>query len=193
MTNYEVESKFRVDDPEPIRQALLASNALECESVAQEDRYLSHPSRNFAETGEALRLRLDGSTNKITYKGAKLGGVAKTREEIEVTFEDGLDNRESLTRLFSLLGFQEVAIVRKGRVEFALERGNRLFHVAIDRAERLGSFVEVETIARGEADVPAAQTEVVALANELGLDQPEPRSYLRMLLESEGFPGAESR
>ena len=193
MTNYEVESKFRVDDPEPIRQALLASNALEREAVAQEDRYLAHPSRNFAETGEALRLRLDGSTNKITYKGAKLGGLAKTREEIELTFEEGLENRERLTRLFLLLGFQEVATVRKRRVEFEAERNNRLFHVAIDRAESLGTFVEVETIAGGETDVPAAQAEVVAFAGELGLDHPEPRSYLRMLLESEGFPKHESR
>ena len=48
----------------------------------------------------------------------------------------------------------------------------------------LGTFVEVETIADGEADVPAAQRTVIDIAASLGLTDLEPKSYLRMALEA---------
>jgi adenylate cyclase, class 2 len=66
--------------------------------------------------------------------------------------------------------------------------------VALDVAEGLGSFVEVETIVESEADFPDARQAVIKLAGELGLNELEPRSYLRMLLEREtGAPPAPLR
>jgi adenylate cyclase class IV len=47
----------------------------------------------------------------------------------------------------------------------------------------LGDFAEIEAIADDEAALPSAQATVLALASQLGLDQVEPRSYLRMILE----------
>ena len=38
-------------------------------------------------------------------------------------------------------------------------------------------------MAEEEADLPSTQSAVLALAQELSLDQVEPRSYLRMFLE----------
>ena len=54
----------------------------------------------------------------------------------------------------------------------------------LDRADGLGDFAEIETLAATESDLPAAQAAVLALANELGLTEVEPRSYLRMSLEA---------
>jgi adenylate cyclase class IV len=46
----------------------------------------------------------------------------------------------------------------------------------------VGKFVEVEVVA-DESAFDAAQAAVLAAAADLGLTTPEPRSYLRMLLE----------
>ena len=153
--------------------------------VEQEDVYLAHPSRDFAETNEALRLRRDGASNRVTYKGPKRGGPTKTREEIEIAFADGTDAMGQMTRLFGLLGFRPVATVRKARRSFHLERGGRAVDVTLDRAEGLGDFAEVETLA-GPDDLAGAQAAVQAMAKELGLVEVEPRSYLRMHLEAAG-------
>ena len=88
-----------------------------------------------------------------------------------------------MTQLFLNLGFGVVAVVRKSRRSFHLTHLGREIEVALDLAEGLGAFVEVEAIARGEDDLPPAQAAILDLAVELELGEVEPRSYLRMTLE----------
>jgi adenylate cyclase class 2 len=184
---FEIEIKFRVADHVDLRRRL-AERGIEPEAtVDHEDTYLAHPSRDFAVTGEAFRIRGEGSTNRITYKGPKLGGPAKTREEIEVAFAEGHEARGQLIRAFELLGFRPVAVVRKRRTEYHLESEGRPIIVSLDLAEGLGAFAEVETLVEVEAGLPDAQRVVVAMARELGLTEVEPRSYLRMVLEGRGL------
>ncbi len=182
--SYEVEMKFRSADHDRLRRLLLDRGAEEQPAVEQEDAYLQHPSRDFAQTHEALRLRRIGPENRITYKGARRPGPTKTREEIEIAFDGGEDAFRGLARLFDNLGFRPVGTIRKRRTSFHLDRPPHAMEVALDRAEGLGDFAEIETIARSEDDLPAAQADVLALADELGLEQVEPRSYLRMFLET---------
>ena len=183
---YEIEVKFRVDNHADLERRLAVRGALAVETVEHRDAYLAHPSRDFAKSGEAFRIRGEGPRNRITYKGAKLGGPAKTREEIEVEFAQGLEAREQLSRAFELLGFRAVAVVCKRRSEYQLEYQGRPMTVALDLAEGLGSFAEVETLVETEADLADGQKAVLALAGELGLNEVEPRSYLRMVLEASG-------
>jgi adenylate cyclase class 2 len=181
--SYEVEMKFRSADHERLRRVLLESAAKEAPAVVQEDVYLRHPSRDFAQTHEALRLRRIGDDNRITYKGPRFPGPTKTREEIEISVTAGEGTFRSLNRLFENLGFEPVATVRKRRTVFHLSFPPHDIEVALDEAEGLGDFAEIETIARDQADLLSAQAAVLALAARLGLDQVEPRSYLRMILE----------
>ncbi len=190
--SYEVEVKFRVPDPSSLTERLQAIGAEGGPTVSQADLYLAHPSRDFAQTDEALRLRQDGSRNYITYKGPKRGGPTKTREEIEIPYESGDDARKQLGRLFERLGFRPVADVRKYRQPFYLRFENRDLTIVLDQAEGLGSYAEVEAIAADDADLPAAQGAVLALGRELGLIEVEPRSYLRMTLERRGGIGPDS-
>lgn len=183
---YEVEVKFRDADHEALAKRLRELGARESEPISQEDTYLAHPSRDFATTDEALRIRRVGPENRLTYKGPKLGGPTKTREEIELPFASGLEPLEQFTRLFERLGFQVVATIRKVRRPFHLEREGRLLEVVLDRAESLGDFAEVETLAKGPDDLPASQSAVLQLAESLGLEHQEKRSYLRMFLEGQG-------
>ena len=89
-----------------------------------------------------------------------------------------------LSRLFANLGFQPVATIRKSRTTFHLTEQLRKIEVALDQAEGLGDFAEIETLAATESDLPAAQAAVLAVASQLGLTEVEPRSYLRMALEA---------
>ncbi|RUL88549.1 class IV adenylate cyclase [Tautonia sociabilis] len=188
MTPFEVEMKFRDADHEELAARLAELGAERGEQVEQEDIYLAHPSRDFRETDEALRLRRDGSENRVTYKGPKLAGPTKTREELELSYEPGLDALAMMERLFVNLGFRPVATIRKRRVGYRLDFEGRPMQVGLDSVEGLGSFAEVEAIAHGPADLPEAQQFVLELAGRLGLgpDHVEMRSYLRMALEHLG-------
>jgi adenylate cyclase class 2 len=183
---FEIEIKFQVADLAALARKLVELGFSPEATVEHQDAYLAHPARDFAQTGEAFRIRSEGNLNRITYKGPKLKGPTKTREEIEVEFAAGPEAREQLGRAFELLGFQPVAVVQKQREEYHVDFQGRPMTISLDQAQGVGTFAEVETLAQAEADLKDAQAAVLALAGELGLTDVEPRSYLRMLLESEG-------
>jgi adenylate cyclase, class 2 len=186
--SYEVEIKFRSADHEVLRRRLTGRGAVEEPPVVQVDSYLSHPCRDFVQTNEAFRLRRISAENRITYKGPRLEGPTKTREEIEISLAEGEDAFEQLSRLFENLGFRPVATIRKERTTFHLSDPPLRIEVALDRAEGLGDFAEIEIVAPTESDLSAAQGAVLALAAQLGLTEVEPRSYLRMALEARQSP-----
>lgn len=183
---FEVEIKFRVADHAALAERLAALGAVAGPSISQEDTYLAHPDRDFARTNEALRLRRQDRDNRITYKGPKREGPTKTREEIEVAIAEGPEALGRMTRLFEILGFRPLATIRKTRTPYHFHHQGREMEIALDLAEGLGAFAEVEAIADGEADLAAAQEAVQALARDLSLAEVEPRSYLRMHLERAG-------
>jgi adenylate cyclase class 2 len=183
--SYEVEVKYRLVDPRQLQRRLLERAAAEEPAIAQEDIYLSHPARDFAVTNEALRLRKIGEENRITYKGPRRAGPTKTRTEIEISPSRGEHVFGQVMLLFQTLGFQPVASVRKRRTSFHLTDNEHHFEVTIDEAEGLGVFAEIETIAASESDLAPAQAAVLALAAQLGLTEVEPRSYLRMVLDTQ--------
>jgi adenylate cyclase, class 2 len=185
---YEVEVKYRTGPHDDLAARLAALGASAAGAIVQEDAYLSHPARDFAQTNEALRLRRVGEANRITYKGPRRAGPTKTREEIELPLGEGPEASERWLKLFENLGFRPVAVIRKVRRAFRLSWRGRPVEVALDEVEGVGTFAEVEAIAGDEADLPSAQAAVLDLAAALGLSeaQVEPRSYLRMALERRG-------
>lgn len=189
MSPFEVEIKFKQVDRADLLRRLAELGAEAEPEIDQEDLYFAHPSRDFRETDEALRLRRDGQENRVTYKGPKLGGPTKTREELELTFGPGAECLEQMERLFVNLGFRPVATVRKRRVPYRLDFEGRPMQIGLDTVNGLGAFAEVEAIASSPKDLPEAQQFVLELAGRLGLssDQVEPRSYLRMILEATGI------
>ncbi len=184
---YEVEVKFRVADLTEIRARIAARDVEPEATVDHEDIYFAHPSRDFATTGEAFRIRGEGDRNLITYKGAKLTGPAKSREEIEVEFAAGHAIRDDLKTIYGRLGFQPVATVRKRRTSYHLMITGRAITVTLDETESVGTFAEVETLIADQTDLSTAQDAVIQLGAELGLTDVEPRSYLRLLLETDGI------
>ena len=94
--SFEVEIKVRLKDTlNEIKLKLESLGSLWAASVEHADDYYIMPPgfQNFAETDEALRIRtvLNGGqveSADITYKGKKVRGDAKTREEIVVDVSD---------------------------------------------------------------------------------------------------------
>ena len=183
---YEVEIKFRVEDHATVASQLARRGVLSGTPLVQDDLYLRHPARDFAQTDEALRLRREGESNFLTYKGPRLAGPAKTREELDIPIGDGPEVRADMARLLSRLGFEILHEVCKARLPFRLVYRGRPMVVTLDKIEGLGAFAEVEAIATSPADLVEAQAAVVALAEELGLKEIEKRSYLRIVLEQLG-------
>lgn len=177
---YEVEQKFPVRDADALLAQLTQRGTTLAAPFPQVDRYFTHPARDFKQTDEALRLRQQGAENRITYKGPRLDRTVKTRREIELDLPGGALCVEQWTQLLEALGFRPRAEVRKRRSQGELAHAGRTVVVSLDEVEGLGLFVELETLAN-ETELTVARDTILDLAQQLGLTQPERRSYLQML------------
>ncbi len=83
--SYEVERKFRLPASQAFTEQVTRLGGTFSEPVVQIDRYFAHPSRDFAATDEALRIRTSGECSWLTYKGPKIDSTTKTRREIDIS------------------------------------------------------------------------------------------------------------
>jgi adenylate cyclase class 2 len=176
MLEAEVKLALPPGDATLLRERIAGLGAAAPATHHQVDTYLAHPGRDFETTDEALRLRSEDGTLRVTYKGPRLDPPRKTREEIEFTL--GTDHATAAT-LLERLGFTGVAQVAKTRVEWTLHDGYRV-NVCIDEVHGLGSFCEIEVEA---ADVAEGRTRLAAVQARLGLAHLAPiaQSYLELL------------
>jgi len=181
---FEVELKFRVTDPDCLRGRLDELGAIWGPAVPQSDRYFAHPSRDFAATDEALRLRTVGTETVLTYKGPVIDDRTKTRREIEVPLASGAEPVARMADVLQLLGFRPVREVAKTRHDGELAWQGRLVQWTWDDVPPLGTFLELE-IVTDNAGRAAARDLILDLARALGLANPERRSYLELLLEAD--------
>lgn len=180
----EVEQKYRVASLGPTMGVLAAWKVALAEPVRQVDCYYRHPQRDFAQTDEAFRLRTVGEQNCLTYKGPKLDATTKTRVEEEVGLAAGELARLTADRLLGHLGFEPVATVSKSRQCGHLVREGLPVEIALDQVDHVGTFVELEISTEDHpAAIERAKQVLAQLAQELGLNQVERRSYLELLLE----------
>lgn len=171
----EAEVKARVDDPEVARERLIEHGAEHQATVEQADVYFDHPSRSFADTDEALRVREQGERALLTYKGPKLDASTKSRRELET----GLDDAAATRAMLEALGFTPQPTVSKRREVFALDEVT----ATLDRVEGLGTFVELERLVDPD-ELDAAREQLLDLAEELGFDRLERASYLELVAEA---------
>ncbi len=174
----EIEIKARCADMVSLERKLIDMGAVSEGIRRERDLYYNHPSRDFAITDEAFRVRSAGEYCALTYKGPKLEGRSKTRFEAEVEIGDAGLMGEVLDRL----GFHKVRAVEKERKMYRL--GD--ITVCLDRVAGLGDFAEIEKIGEDRGPVEA---ELFALAEVLGLRDFERRSYLELLLLNEDGRG----
>ena len=179
---FEVELKFSLADSRAFEARLAELHAVAAEPLKQRDIYFNHPSRDFAQTDEALRIRCLDEAAHVTYKGPLQDKLTKTRRELEIPLGAGDKAADQFAEMLLALGFRRVREVAKMRRPFHFTWQDRSFEAALDEVEGLGSYCELETLA-DEAGVDAARQSLLALAESCGLSNSERRSYLQLLLE----------
>jgi adenylate cyclase class 2 len=178
---YEVEMKFPVADMSVLEARLDSLGATVGGQRCEVDTYYAHPCRDFAQTDEALRIRREEMTNKLTYKGPKIDATTKTRREIELNLAAGDASARAWSELLDTLGFAPVGEVRKIRRKVTISWQGREVEGSLDQLERLGDFAELELMAE-QAGIDSAKACIESLAEQLGLSHGERRSYLELLL-----------
>lgn len=175
----EVEVKAHAPkDFDRLEEELLKIGAIRVNDEYQEDLYFNAPHRDFAQTDEALRIRKirnnDLEEIYITYKGAKMDDVSKTRKEIEVRVEDPL----KVADIFKNLSFRPVATVRKNRIIYNL----RELIITLDEVKGVGNFVEIEKEVEEGKNTEGALKEIFSTYSEIGIKNGfERRSYLELM------------
>ncbi len=160
----EVEVKAQCKGPEA---KLMSMGAKEKELQFQRDVYFNSPVRDFKKTDEAFRIRCLNGNYFLTYKGPRIDSDTKTREEIEVPADPGVQE------ILEKLGFMQAAIVEKTRKVFLFES----FTICVDNVLGLGEFVVVET------DDYAKKERLFEILEMLGVKREETitESYLELL------------
>ncbi|MFM1801929.1 MAG: hypothetical protein RJA81_1281 [Planctomycetota bacterium] len=184
---YEIEAKFRLPDKGQILVNRLEElGASSAPGYVVSDVYLKHPSRDFAQTGEAFRLRREADSFFLTYKGPKLttAGV-KSRQEIEIGLLTSENTAGEALLMFESLGFTQVLKVEKFRTPYSCTFQGRPFTVVLDDAGQLGFFAEIEIVLENETQMEQSEELIRQMGQFLGLTDYEPRSYLRMWLEKQ--------
>ncbi len=171
MEALEIEIKAYCQDIVTIGKRLERLGAVFVKTERESDRYFNHPTKDFAETDEALRLRSVGSTTILTYKGPKISNKSKARVEKEAV----VHGEEETGEILVCLGFRESGAVVKTRDYYKVKD----IIVCVDEVEGLGSFVELEK--KGK-DIDSIEKELFTLAENLGLEKFERRSYLELMI-----------
>jgi adenylate cyclase class 2 len=139
----EIEAKFRVTDPEPIRGQLAGLGAVLRGRVQEDNRLLDTPEGRLRRAGCGLRVRTwrvlaggGGSGATLTFKGPRESTQFKARPEIETPVPDAA----ALLEIFGYMGFHECVTYEKRRETWRL--GPVL--VVLDELPRLGWYLEIE-------------------------------------------------
>ncbi len=145
----------------------------------QIDKYFNAPHRDLSLTDEALRIRTyeNSDLSVLTYKGAKIDPLSKTRVECETEIGDP----EKMENILEKLGFFYVFTIKKERKIYKIEN----YWISHDNVYELGHFLEIETKVSGEQDLDAEREEIIKLFRKFGIDESsfERKSYLELFLE----------
>jgi len=169
----EVEVKFELKKDNFVR--ILKERAKFVIEKREEDTYFNSPWKDFKETDEALRIRVDNDGTNITYKGPKLDSKTKSREELRLEVSDP----EVAFQIFKNLGFSIAGKVSKKRQIFQLGE----FIISLDDVDGLGSFMEIEVQAE-PTEFEEKRRKIFELAEEFGFREEDSirESYLEMVL-----------
>ncbi|MEZ6093814.1 MAG: class IV adenylate cyclase [Pirellulaceae bacterium] len=178
----EVELKYACIEPEQFVTQIEKLGFRRVGAVEQIDEYWNHPTKDYAETDEAFRIRREDGLVALTYKGPKANTFAKSREEIELAFEANT-SLDQVRRLLSALGFRAVASVTKHRKEYESPEHDGT-KIVLDHVEQLGWFVEVERVCM-PSESAAVEESLIALCRQINLNNPVRESYLELILRSD--------
>jgi adenylate cyclase class 2 len=138
----EIEAKFRLSEPQALRDALRRCGARPLGIVLETNRFYDWPDERLRREDRGLRIRVAQPTEgadavvTVTYKGPRQSGPYKQREENEFTTSDP----ESVAEVFQGLGLACTLTFQKRRESWQLNA----CRIELDQLPQLGWFVEIE-------------------------------------------------
>ncbi|GAA2153013.1 class IV adenylate cyclase [Kitasatospora kazusensis] len=166
----EAELKARVRDPEGVMQALEEAYGPGRPEVYQ-DTYYDDPAGRLMGGDRELRIRTvhsaDDARTVLTYKGARVDEVSGSKPEAETRVDDAAAAHEIVRGL----GFVPRIAFEKRCRNYSFQRSGRDLLATLVRVPEIdGTFVEVETLASAEDDLPAALAVVRSALEALGIE-----------------------
>ena len=107
-------------------------------------------------------------------------------------FHAGIDGDEpaaQMTQLLHHLGYRSVAVVKKHRRQYPLERGAFRLTICLDDVEGLGHFAEAEPVLRTGVEKAAEPDVCTRLLVDLQMITQDPQEKLRLLKEAIALNG----
>ncbi|MBV8781712.1 MAG: class IV adenylate cyclase [Phycisphaerae bacterium] len=138
----EIEAKMRVKDLAAVRDKLKSVGAKQKSQVVETNTFFDREDRSLLAADQGLRLRVNRPANGgdatyiITFKGPRLHGILKSRDETELKVEN---DRDAIA-LLHCLGFHRVRSFEKRRESWSLMGCS----IELDELPYLGAFVEIE-------------------------------------------------
>ncbi|MCX6799171.1 MAG: class IV adenylate cyclase [Candidatus Diapherotrites archaeon] len=147
----ETEIKFKIADAAEIETRILALGGSHEKSFFSRNTLFDTPKMGLKKKGCLLRLREEGESAIITFKGKAMKSKFKKRPEVNLRAE----NAEKARALLEGLGFEEKWVYEKKTKYLRLESAE----ITIDEMPVVGHFMEIE----------AAPREIEKTAKALGL------------------------
>lgn len=140
----EIEAKFRLDDPDALRERLRGLGAGRVAWHRESNHLYDTPEGRLRRSGCGLRVRVAWSlevegaapTGWLTFKGPRHPGELKVREELE----SPVDDAAAVMGILERLGWREVVVYEKRREVWHLGA----CEVTVDELPRLGWWLEIE-------------------------------------------------
>ncbi|MCC6421892.1 MAG: class IV adenylate cyclase [Phycisphaerales bacterium] len=138
----EIEAKMKVNDLEAVRGRLQAVGAACAGRFLETNTFFDTEDRSLLAADKGLRLRINrdlagqGEQYILTFKGPRLHGSLKTRQEQELMVVEA----DSAVEFLLQLGYAPVLRFEKRRERWELDH----CHVELDEMPYLGCYVEIE-------------------------------------------------
>ncbi len=170
---YEVQVKFRKDlDQEELRK--LGADKLS--STNQLDNYYNPDDRDLAKTGEILRIREEGNTKTLTYKGPKVESK-RFRERPKFEFEIDNDTEEAFLNIYG----EKRKTIQKERTLYQLNGVvfsiDKVVKIEDGKMIDIGNFVEIRS---SDRDTNKEKIETVIKQLGLKLEEGIKEAYVEM-------------
>lgn len=174
---FEVELKARLNDPEAVK--IRAAQLGEwIGKTFKEDVYFRRRGDPSRYPADRYRLRREKDTAVVTFKQQVQNGDTEVYDEVEFVVSDAY----AFFRFADRFGFEPFVVKRKKSEVYRVGRA----HVELNEVEHVGHFTEIEILCHDGAEVPAAQTEIAIVLEQLGLTQAdlEPTPYILMIQDA---------
>lgn len=158
----EIEVKYRVDDMEALLVALKSRGIELSEPVFQDDQAYAPAGWQFGDSKlgvSFLRLRTVAGRHYFALKQPADNPQACLEYETQVT------DRDAMHGAVLSMGYRPTVRIAKTRRTATLEACS----LCVDDVEGIGGFLELERLAPDNADTPAIQADLAALASSLGI------------------------